>query len=645
MIVSMLSVVVISGGVAMAIGAHLLWRQMNQEAENRVRGELSAAREFYRQRLAAIDSALRYTALGEKFSQAAADRDTPSLAQRLRTVRATAGLDLLSVTDAAGRVIYRAHRPDRSGDARLDDPLVQRVVATGEAVSGTILVPVDRLEREDPALARRARIRVVETPKARPTDLAELDAGMMLCAAAPVRGPDGRLAGVLRAAVLLNRNFALVDQVENTVFRNELYRGRPLGTVTIFQGDVRISTNVQRADGTRAIGTRVSAEVYEHVLPRGKTWLGPAWVVNQWYVSAYEPIYDMDQQPIGMLYVGLLKDKFSDVTRRTLALFGLITLAGVLAAGAAGWKLANSMSRPLSSLASASAAIARGELSQELPVQSSDEIGSLTRAFNTMARSLKERDELLKQRTRLELSRSERLAAIGRLAAGVAHEINNPLTGVLTFAHLLLKDAPDGSRTREDLETIIEATTRCRDIVRGLLDFSRQNEPHTRPSDLNSVLREALALTQNQAHINHVSVAEELDPDLPDVVIDANQIQQVAVNVIVNAIDAMPDGGRLTVRTRRVRDGAERVAFEIADTGSGIREEDLEHVFDPFFTTKPVGMGTGLGLAIAYGVVAEHGGRIELSSEIGRGTTVIVRLPAAPEEEPREEERSGLGGG
>ena len=281
-----------------------------------------------------------------------------------------------------------------------------------------------------------------------------------------------------------------------------------------------------------------------------------------------------------------------------------------------------------------------------VPNRASDEIATLTRTFNAMADSLRQRDELLKERTRLQLTRSERLASVGRLAAGVAHEINNPLTGVLTFSHMLLRDMPDDSRQKEDVQTIIDATTRCRDIIRGLLDFSRQNEPQKRLSSLNDVLREALNLTRNQAHLSKVAIVEKMDSGLPHLVIDPHQIQEVAMNVLLNAIDAMPDGGTLTVSTRTAdHNGGRWAEFEISDSGCGISAEALEHVFDPFFTTKPCGKGTGLGLAISYGIVAEHGGEINISSEVDGGTTFTVRLPIATKEQVDEGKAANTGGG
>ena len=632
-LLSMLSAVAISGGAAAFIGVNLLWRHLGREAQNRVRQDLNAAGEFYEQRIEAMESALGYTALGERFSQAVADKDIAYLGPRLEAVRERAHLDTLCVTDAEGTVTHRAQRPEHSGDSLAGDELVGSVLTEGKAVSGTLLIPLAALREDDPSLAERARIPILPTPGAGPSKSTELDAGMMLCSAAPVHGADGSLAGVLRAGILLGRNYDLVDQVQNTVFRDEQYRGRLLGTATIFQGDVRISTNVLHEDGSRAIGTCVSDEVRNCVLARGETWVGRAWVVNDWYLSAYAPVYDVEKQIIGMLYVGVLAQKSDDVAVRTFTTFAFVALAGLGAAALAAWKLADTISRPVRRLATASTAVAQGDFSQTLAVRSGDEIGSLTQAFNTMAKSLKERDDLLKERTRLQLTRSERLAAIGRLAAGVAHEINNPLTGVLTFAHILLENAPDDSQEKEDIQTIIEATTRCKEITRGLLDFSRQSEPRKTLLNLNDLLCEALNLTRNQARINRVSITEEMDPALPWVVVDPNQMQEVAVNVIVNAIDAMPDGGSLTVRTRAAKvDGSPWVEFEISDSGCGISPENIDRIFDPFFTTKPTGKGTGLGLAVSYGTVTEHGGRINVTSTENHGTTVTVRLPVTAEE-------------
>ena len=643
---NMLSIVIVAGTVSVLIGGYLLWSHLTREAQNRVWQNLNAARMFYNQRVQEIESSLRYTVLGQRFSQAVAAQDIDYVAPRLNAIRKSASLDMLSVTDADGRVILRGHRPGSPGGSAADDPMVASVLNGKDLVSGTVVVPIEKLAREHPSLAGRARIRILPTPRAKSSAAEELDSGLMLCGAAAIRDPAGSLVGVLKACELLSHNHKLVDQVQNTVFRDERYGGKPLGATTIFQGDVRISTTALKEDGSRAIGTRVSAEVYDAVFVQGKTWVGPAWVVNESYLTSYAPIRDTNGVIVGMLGIGVLERKFRDTAWNALAAFTLVIVAAVAAVAAVAWKLASSISEPVTRLAEASSVVAQGDFSLRLPVESSDEIGSLARAFNTMAKSLKERDELLKEQTRQHLTRSERLASIGRLAAGVAHEINNPLTGVLTFAHMLLKNAPEDSQEREDLETIIDASTRCRDIVRGLLNFSRQSEPQRALSGLNDVLGEALNLTRNQASVIRVSVIEEMDATLRPLVIDPDQIQEVAVNLVVNAIDAMPDGGNLIVRTRSVtEDGKEWAEFEISDSGCGISEEDLEHIFDPFFTTKEPGKGTGLGLAISYGIVGEHGGHINVSSELAHGTTVTVRLPVTTEREDGEPEGRSAGGG
>ena len=241
---------------------------------------------------------------------------------------------------------------------------------------------------------------------------------------------------------------------------------------------------------------------------------------------------------------------------------------------------------------------------------------------------------------RSQVARADRLASVGQLVAGVAHELNNPLTGVLSFAHMLRRDVPDDSTAAEDIGEIIEAATRCRQIVRSLLDFSRQSEPRKQPCDLRRVLKDAISLVRNQALVKSIRTVEEIDSQPLPVFADPNQIGQVAVNLACNALDAMTDGGTLTIRTRRdEQEGAARIEFEVEDTGCGIPEDALDRVFDPFFTTKPAGKGTGLGLAVAYGIVEQHGGCMRVKSHVGHGTKVTVRLPVASEE-PTDEDQA-----
>ncbi len=243
-----------------------------------------------------------------------------------------------------------------------------------------------------------------------------------------------------------------------------------------------------------------------------------------------------------------------------------------------------------------------------------------------MAHALRERDERLKEFTRKKFMESERLALIGQLAANVAHELNNPLQGIVTYSHLLLERNSIEDSTKQTLNKIVVQANRSRDIIRGLLDFSRQRKPDKTLCDINILLEESHSFLENQALMHNIEVIMDLDSDLPSIVIDPSQVQRVFINMIVNAAEAMNGNGRLIMTTRRdTNRGCIEVTF--TDTGMGISEENLEKIFDPFFTTKETGHGVGLGLAISYGIIKEHGGSISVESEVGKGTTFTIRLP------------------
>jgi PAS domain S-box-containing protein len=236
------------------------------------------------------------------------------------------------------------------------------------------------------------------------------------------------------------------------------------------------------------------------------------------------------------------------------------------------------------------------------------------------------------------LAAVEKLSSLGKLAAGVAHEINNPLTGILAYVEGLLDEsAPDDPR-RPDYEVIHRETIRCREIVKNLLDFGRQQEPRPVLNDVNPIVRRALQLVDRLPRFRNATLRTELAPDLPPVVCDATQVQQVVINLLVNAAEAMPHGGAITVGSRRI---AQPPAVElfVADTGVGMSDEVRSHIFEPFYSTKG-GKTNGLGLAVSWGIVERHGGTIRVASEPGAGTTFRVLLPlsAAPAAPPNEDD-------
>jgi signal transduction histidine kinase len=249
--------------------------------------------------------------------------------------------------------------------------------------------------------------------------------------------------------------------------------------------------------------------------------------------------------------------------------------------------------------------------------------GALSIENSRLYEGVKQQMAELKQ-TQAQLVQSTKLAAIGELAANIAHEINNPLTTVLGFASFIAERLPPDDPTREELGLIQEEASRARDIVRDLLQFSRQRDFMPEPADVNTVLEQVVAMVRRQGAFNVVTVTEAYAADLPMVEMDVPRIKQVFLNIINNAVYAMKDGGSLTIRTA-VGTGTAHIAFE--DTGPGIPAEILARIFDPFFTTKPEVSGTGLGLSVSLGIVQSHGGTIDVKSELGAGTTFTVTLP------------------
>lgn len=230
------------------------------------------------------------------------------------------------------------------------------------------------------------------------------------------------------------------------------------------------------------------------------------------------------------------------------------------------------------------------------------------------------------QETHLQLVSSEKMASLGKLAAGIAHEINNPLGGILIYASLMMEDLPEDDPKRADLARIVQEAGRCKEIVKSLLEFARQTEPKKEPTDINRAIQDGLFFLVNQALFHNIRIIKELDPSLPLVHGNASQLKQVFMNIIVNAAEAMHGNGTLTIKTSFSSD-ENKVTIEFTDTGEGIPEENLSRIFDPFFTTKDVGKGTGLGLATSFGIIEEHGGRINVKSKVGEGATFSIELP------------------
>jgi two-component system NtrC family sensor kinase len=262
---------------------------------------------------------------------------------------------------------------------------------------------------------------------------------------------------------------------------------------------------------------------------------------------------------------------------------------------------------------------------EKIDVISTDEMGYLCMTFNTMIDAIAERDRKLKEQTEMQMAQSEKLASLGRLASGIAHEINNPLTGVLSYSTVLFEEIKDPGY-RSDLKVIIDETLRCREIVKGILDFARETKIDKRPGNINKIINELLSILEKHVTFQNIRIKKDLAENLPEFNIDTNQIKSVFNNLAVNAADAMHDGGELTITTR-YDEANRKIIVKVSDTGIGIKEEDLSKIYDPFFTTKETGKGTGLGLSVTYSIVQRHNGTIRVESTVGKGTTFTIEFP------------------
>jgi signal transduction histidine kinase/CheY-like chemotaxis protein len=316
-------------------------------------------------------------------------------------------------------------------------------------------------------------------------------------------------------------------------------------------------------------------------------------------------------------------------TRQTIL---LISLLAILSGAVAVWLLVSKVTRPLSELRDSAEAVGRGDFNWRVPVRSKDECGELAKVFNQMTGNLQlSRMQLEKtvetlKSTQGQLIQSEKLSAVGEFVAGVAHELNNPLAAVVGFSEML-KDNDVDTKNRRYLDMIYKSAQRCQKIVQSLLSFARRHQAERKPMSVNAMVEAVLEMLNYQLRTSNIEVVTQLDPTLPVVLADGHQIQQVLLNVINNArqaIEGLQSGGQIKIVTETF---GENVRIIVRDNGPGISAENLVKIFDPFFTTKQVGLGTGLGLSLCYGIVKEHGGSITPSSRPGEGATFAIELP------------------
>jgi len=642
LILSFLVVIIIGGRISLVFGSKLIRNTLISQAQKKVGHDLASAWMVFNEKLNNIKGIVTLTASRESLNELIKKNQKDILLKYLNRVRAKYNLDILTLTDKTGKVLLRTRNPEIAGDDQSQDEIVQKALNKTDVASPEI-VPRQELLKEGKDLADKAYMEIIPTPKAESRPENTETSGLILKAAASIVDENNNLLGVLYGGILLNRNYEIVDRVKEIVFKGEKYKGRETGTATIFQKDLRISTNVKDEKGERAIRTLLSKEVKKAVLDEGKPWTARAFVVNNWYITAYEPIKNINSQIVGVLYVGTLEKPYLDTANRVMFIFTEIAVLCVIFLLVILYFSTTRIINPLQRMVIATQEIARGDLSHKVEVSSKDEIGNLADSFNQMTEHLKEANENLiewgktlekkveertKELTEMQgrLIQSEKLASLGKLAAGIAHEINNPLGGILIYSYLLLEDTPKNGPYYDNLKKIVKETTRCKDIVKGLLEFARPKEPEMTLTEINDVVNKSFSIVERQALFQNIAIKKMYSPSLPRIIADGAQLQQVFMNIIINAAEAMNGKGTLILKTY-LDENKEYINIEFTDTGHGIKEEDKKRLFEPFFTTKEVGKGTGLGLAISYSIIQKHQGDIRVQSQIGKGSTFTVKLP------------------
>lgn len=436
---------------ALSVIIFILWslnfidKTVLKQAQEKVEMDLNSGRLIYEDELKHIYTLISYQALRPSIVAKIREPEAEKLKAELDKLKAVEGIDILLATDDKGRVLVRAGHSRIHGDDLSTDKLISKALQ-GKKTYATDLLPLERLARESGDLSQQAQIEIIPTPRAKPKQRPKfLDRGMVIASAQPVIA-DNKVVGTLYGAQLLNRNFAIVDKTRDTVYRDRLYKNRMVGTSTIFQGEVRISTNVKKSDGQRAIGTCISAEVAETCLEKGKRWIGRAFVVNDWYITAYEPIYDIDKEIIGILYVGTLESPYVGLKRylftQVILFIVVITPFGVMVSILVSQKIV----RPITELADATEKIAEGDYSKHAIVESKDEVGMLASSFNRMTESIQAKTKALneaqerlynysKNLERLVIERTEKLLSAEIRYANL-FEIANDIFFTMDMDHI-----------------------------------------------------------------------------------------------------------------------------------------------------------------------------------------------------------------
>jgi two-component system NtrC family sensor kinase len=576
-----LLVVFIPITIISVISYNLIVKGIQREIQQRTISDLNVAVAIYDK----IKNQLRYTIrdqsgrVGYYF-----DTDTlDDLPAYLAAVAEQNNLDIFLVTDRKGRVVGHSNISSRLGDNLSNDPLILKALGGEDTVSTELVAAKDlSLDGLKAAVPEEMMIRVVMA----------------------LKDPDGTIKGAMEAGYLLNGNDEIVGILADLINAE----------AAIFQRDTIISCSLKDKNGA-CVGTRTSREIADIVLHDGKEYIGEDRMFGTGFMNGYVPIRNSRNEVIGSLYVRATEEGFLEIKRKMQDT--IIYMAGfsILLALLIGFMVGHPLTRSIARLNQGAEAVSGGNFDIKIDVETEDELKDLADSFNIMTADLKEAQKKLLQ--------SEKMAALGQIAAAVSHELKNPLTGIKMAAYLLKDTLGDGNvEVNKCLADIESSVDRANKIVMEILAFSQPVSPVLNPVNVNEVLTEILPLLEYQAQVHSISLVKELTAGLAPVNADKDQLKQIFENLMTNALQAMGVGGVLTLVTSQEKDS---IVVKVKDTGVGIAEENIKSIFQPFFTTKDKGIG--LGLAIVSEIVKKHQGTISVESRLGKGTTFTVVFP------------------
>lgn len=584
------------------------------EAHQRITNNLNIAQSVYHN----ITENLKYTVRDENRRIFTLLESGPIdiLRDELKKYAQKKKLDFFVVTDSQGKIIISVGNPQAEGQDLNQDIYIQK------AGKGEILVSAEALtDNQLQALGIDRRVKIPTDGKAQ---------GLLIKATLPVINSQEKIVGTMSAGYLLNINQIVLEEIK-----------RATGLISsILLGDIRVASNIPSQKGEYAVGSRLNLEDAKNALKQGYRYIGKMSIAGKWYISGYLPIYSSNNIVIGSIGIGIPETDIFSLRDSLIKIFSIAVLVSIVLALVFGIARGGSIVGSINKLREGTEAVTRGDYLHKINIDSNDEIEELAGFFNKMTQQLRAARKLVEQYSRgledkveektaqldsahKKLVEYEKMAAMGRMATTLGHELRNVFAGIRTVTYNLkskiVEVCPALLNPVKDLEYEVNYGN---DILDNVLRFSLPKKLILQESDMNLIVEEVLSSLNLEEVFKNIEVRKDLDASILKIKADSVQMREVVLNIVINAAQAMPSGGKLNIKTGM---DPEFLRLEISDTGSGIAKNVLGNLFVPFFTTKSRGLG--LGLFISNEIVKAHKGKIEIQTEINKGTIFTISLP------------------